>query len=363
MNSKMKKNRLLKVVSLMIPLLLFSIWSFGQTITVNGIVTDNDGDPIPGATVMLKETTRGTVTGIDGNYSLPDVSPNAILVFSFVGMTTMEIPVNGQTVISVQLSADVTDLEEVVVVGYGVQRREAVTGSVASVSGDVLREIPSSNFTQALQGRIAGVEMAQTSTRPGSSMQIRIRGTRSLTASNDPLIVLDGIPFSGTISEINNNDIKSMDILKDASATAIYGSRGANGVIIITTNKGSKGQKAKVSYNGRQGVNTVFAKFPMMDGPEFVALRAARGQYSNGPDEFDNINTDWQDLFFRNGSQSSHDVGISGGTANGAYSFGVGYLNDQGVIPTNSFTRYSLRTSIDQEKGEWFRFEIGRAHV
>jgi TonB-dependent starch-binding outer membrane protein SusC len=167
------------------------------------------------------------------------------LVFSFVGMTTVEVPVNGQTVISVQLTEDVTDLEEVVVVGYGTQRREAVTGSVASVSGDVLREIPASNFTQALQGRIAGVEMSQTSTRPGSSMQIRIRGTRSLTASNDPLIVLDGIPFSGTISEINNNDIKSMDILKDASATAIYGSRGANGVIIITTNKGSKRTKSE----------------------------------------------------------------------------------------------------------------------
>ena len=358
MKSKMKKIRLLKVVSLIIPLLLFSIWSFGQSITVNGTVKDIAGDPIPGATVMQKETTQGTITGMNGNYSLPGVSPNGILVFSFVGMNTVEIPVNGQTEISVELAADVTDLEEVVVVGYGTQRREAVTGSVASVSGEVMREIPASNFTQALQGRIAGVEMSQTSTRPGSSMQIRIRGTRSLTASNDPLIVLDGIPFSGTISEINTNDIKSMDILKDASATAIYGSRGANGVILITTNKGSKGQKAKITYNGRQGVNTVFAKFPMMDGPEFVALRAASGRYTNGPDEFDNMNTDWQDLFYRNGSQSSHDVGLSGGTANGSYSFGVGYLNDQGVIPTNSFTRYSLRTSIDQEVGKWFRFGL-----
>jgi TonB-dependent starch-binding outer membrane protein SusC len=358
MKSKMKKNRLLKVVSLIIPLLLFSIWSFGQTITVSGTVTDNAGEPIPGATVMQKETTRGTITGTNGVYTLPDVSPNGVLVFSFVGMKTLEIPVNGQTVISVELTEDVTDLEEVVVVGYGTQRREAVTGSVASVSGEVMREIPASNFTQALQGRIAGVEMEQTSTRPGSSMQIRIRGTRSLTASNDPLIVLDGIPFSGTISEINTNDIKSMDILKDASATAIYGSRGANGVIIITTNKGQKGQKAKVTYNGRQGVNTVFANFPMMDGPEFVALRAASGRYTNGPDEFDNMNTNWQDLLYRNGSQSSHDVGLSGGTANGSYSFGVGYLKDQGVIPTNDFTRYSLRTSIDQEVGEWFRFGL-----
>lgn len=157
------------------------------------------------------------------------------------------------------------ELGDVVVVGYGTQRREAVTGSVASIGGEVLREIPASNFTQAIQGRIAGVELSQTSTRPGAAMQIRIRGTRSLTASNDPLIVLDGIPFVGSINEINNSDIKSMDILKDASATAIYGSRGANGVIIITTNRGQQGQKAKVTYDGRSSVNTLYSKYPMMD--------------------------------------------------------------------------------------------------
>ncbi|MDO8929638.1 MAG: SusC/RagA family TonB-linked outer membrane protein, partial [Bacteroidota bacterium] len=235
-------------------------------------------------------------------------------------------------------------------------RREAVTGSVASISGESLRDIPSSNFTQALQGRLPGVEFSQTSTRPGATMQIRIRGTRSLTASNDPLVVLDGVPFSGSISEINNNDIKSMDILKDASATAIYGSRGANGVIIITTNKGKKGQKAEITYNGRQSENQIFAKYPMMNGPEFVALRAARGQFTNALDESDDVNTDWQDLFFRNGYQASHDIGLSGGTATGNYSFSVGYLQDQGVIPTNKFTRYTLRSSVDQEVGKLFRF-------
>jgi TonB-dependent SusC/RagA subfamily outer membrane receptor len=187
-------------------------------------------------------------------------------------------------------------------------------------------------------------------------LQIRVRGTRSLTASNDPLVVLDGVPFVGSISEINTNDIKSLDILKDASATAIYGSRGANGVIIITTNKGQKGQKAKITYNGRQSMNEVFAKFPMMDGPEFIALRTASGRYSNGTDESNDVNTDWQDLFYRNGYQMSHDVGLSGGTANGSYSFGIGYLQDQGVIPTNKFTRYSLRSSIDQEVGKYFQF-------
>jgi TonB-linked SusC/RagA family outer membrane protein len=200
------------------------------------------------------------------------------------------------------------------------------------------------------------VELSQTSTRPGSTLQIRVRGTRSLTASNDPLVVLDGVPFVGSISEINTNDIKSLDILKDASATAIYGSRGANGVILITTNKGQKGQKAKITYDGRSSLNKVFAKFPMMDGPEFVALRTASGRYTNGLDESNDVNTDWQDLLYRNGYQMSHDISLSGGTTNGSYSFGAGYLRDQGVIPTNKFTRYSLRSSIDQEVGEYFQF-------
>jgi len=323
---------------------------------VRGVVTDENGNPIPGATVIIKGTTIGTTTDLNGNYVIEGVAPQTTLIVSFIGYKSQEILVGDKAQINIALQEEVTALEEVVVIGYGTQRREAVTGSVASISGNVLRDVPSANVSQSLQGRIAGVEMQQTSTKPGSTMQIRIRGSRSLTASNDPLVVLDGIPFVGCICEINNNDIKSIDILKDASATAIYGSRGANGVILITTNRGQKGQKAKITYNGRQSVNKIFAKYPMMDGPEFVALREASGRYTNGPDEFDNVNTDWQDLFFGNGSQMSHDIGLNGGTANGSYSFGLGYLKDQGVIPTNKFTRYSLRGSIDQEVGKYFRF-------
>ncbi len=327
-----------------------------QTRKVTGKITDSSGSPLPGVTVVVKGTSNGSIADIDGNYSISNVPGNATLQFSFVGMKMQETVVGGKSTINVTLVEENIGIEEVVAIGYGTQRREAVTGSVASIGGEALRDIPASNFTQALQGRLPGVELSQTSTRPGASMQIRIRGTRSLTASNDPLVVLDGIPFSGSISEINNNDIKSMDILKDASATAIYGSRGANGVIIITTNKGQKGQKAKITYNGRQSENQIFAKFPMMDGPELVALRAARGQFANALDEFDDVNTDWQDLFFRNGYQASHDIGLSGGTATGSYSFSVGYLQDQGVIPTNKFTRYTMRSSVDQEVGKLFRF-------
>ena len=187
-------------------------------------------------------------------------------------------------------------------------------------------------------------------------MQIRVRGTRSLTANNDPLIVLDGIPFSGSLSDINPNDIKSIDILKDASATAIYGSRGANGVLLITTNSGKRGQKTQFTYNGYQGVNKIFSKYPMMNGPEFAALRTAAGKYQNTLDESNDVNTDWQDLLYKTGMTSSHNAGVSGGTDKGTYSFNVGYYKEEGVIPLQNFERFSLRGSIDQEVGSHFRF-------
>jgi len=327
-----------------------------QQKTISGKVVDANNNPLAGVNVIEKGTTNGVISGPDGKFSLSVSSAASVLSFSFIGYEAQDVAIGNQTSVNVTLSETVTGLNEVVVVGYGTQRRESVTGSVASISGNVLRDVPSSNFSQAIQGRLSGVELTQTSTRPGATLQIRVRGTRSLTASNDPLVVLDGIPFVGSINEINTNDIKSLDILKDASATAIYGSRGANGVIIITTNKGQKGQKAKITYNGRTSLDKVFAKFPMMDGPEFVALRTASGRYTNGLDESNDVNTDWQDLLYRNGSQMSHDLGLSGGTANGSYSFGIGLLQDQGVIPTNKYTRYSLRSSIDQEVGKYFLF-------
>lgn len=189
-------------------------------------------------------------------------------------------------------------------------------------------------------------------------MQIRIRGTRSLTASNDPLVVLDGIPFMGNLSDINPGDIKSMDILKDASSTAIYGSRGANGVILITTNRGAQGTPAKFTYNGYVGAKSVFSKYPMMDGPKYAEMRKYAGKFENSLDESDDTNTDWQDLLYRTGMVNSHDVSVAGGTNNGSYSFGAAYYKDQGVIPTQNYTRYSLRGSFDQGVGKYFRFGL-----
>lgn len=351
----MEKKRFLRVVGLIVPLLFLSIWSFGQPKMVQGTVKDITGNPIPGVTVMVKGTTQGTLTGSDGSYTLKDANSDGVLIFSFVGMKTTEVAINGRSQISVNLAEEVSDIDEVVVVGYGTQRKEAVTGSVSSMKGDVMREVPSSNITQALQGRVAGVDMSQTSSKPGSTMQIRIRGTRSLSASNDPLVVLDGIPFSGSISDLSTDDIKSIDILKDASATAIYGSRGANGVILVTTNKGQKGKKAQVSYNNYYGVKDAI-KYPMMNADEFKTLRTYANKFTNGVDEADDINIDWQDLYYRQGIVTNHDVNVVGGTERSNYKFGIGYNRDEAVMYGQDYSRYSLRGSLDQEIGRYFRF-------
>ncbi len=331
--------------------------ALAQTVSVTGQVTDGTGFTLPGVNILVVGTSTGTVTDINGNYSI-NVASDAILRFNFVGYSTQDVAVEGRTRINVVLEEDMLRLEEVVVVGYGTQRREAVTGSVASVRGEDLRAVASSNVTQALQGRVSGVEMSQTSSKPGAEMQIRIRGTRSLNASNDPLVVLDGIPFAGSIGDISPSDIRSIDILKDASATAIYGSRGANGVILITTHKGYKGQEASFTYNGYVGLKTIFAEYPMMNGEEFAKLREYAGMYTNTLDESNSTNTNWQDLMFKNSMVTSHDIGVSGGTERGNYNFGLGYYMDESLIASQDFERYSMRSAIDQEIGKYFRFGV-----
>ena len=338
-------------------LLCLILCSIAQNIMVKGIVKDNFGEPVIGANVTEKGTTNGMITDLDGNFSLT-VQKNATLVISYIGYVTQEIAIKGNTNLNITLKEDSKALEEVVVIGYGTARKSDVTGSIASVGGDKLQEMPSTNITYALQNRVAGVDMTQTSSQPGATMQIRIRGTRSLTASNDPLVVLDGIPFMGNLSDINPGDIKSMDILKDASSTAIYGSRGANGVILITTNRGAQGTPAKFTYNGYVGAKSVFSKYPMMDGPKYAEMRKYAGKFENSLDESDDTNTDWQDLLYRTGMVNSHDVSVAGGTNNGSYSFGAAYYKDQGVIPTQNYTRYSLRGSFDQGVGKYFRFGL-----
>ncbi|VTR27600.1 SusC/RagA family TonB-linked outer membrane protein [Sphingobacterium thalpophilum] len=329
--------------------------AFAQDKLVKGLVSDQQKQPIEGVTVSVKGGTRSTTTDSKGTFTI-EAGNGAVLVFTNVGYKTAEVPVGANNSVQVTLQSDDIAMEEVVVIGYGTQRKEAVTGSVASVSGTTMNEVPAANISRALQGRIAGVNMQQNSSKPGSPMQIRIRGTRSLTADNNPLIVLDGIPFAGSISDINPADIKSVDVLKDASATAIYGSRGANGVILVTTNKGRMGQQAQLAYNGFTGLRTVFAKYPMMSGPEFAEIRRYVGQFQNTLDESDDTNTDWQDLFYKNGMVNSHDISVNGGAEKGNYNFGAGYFRDEGVVPLQNYTRYNLRAALDQQVGKIFKF-------
>ena len=329
----------------------FSITVNAQTTTVSGTISEIDGSGLPGVNIIEKGTTNKVITDRKGQYQIT-VSPDAALVFSSIDHNGEVIVIGGQTTIDLVKVESLEELSDVVGIGYDTLRKEAVTGSIASMQGEEMCDVPSSDITQALQGRIAGVEMSQTNSKPGASMQIRIRGTRSLITTNDPLIVLNGIPFGGVINDIDPNAIERIDILKDASATAIYGSRGANGVLLISTNKGQKNVKAQVSYNTYSGIKKAI-KYPMMNGPELVALRDIAGLFPNGMDEFDSINTDWQDLLYRNALVTNHDLEITGGGKRNSYYFGLGYYLDQSPIPTQQFTCISLRGGLDQQIGKY----------
>lgn len=342
-----------KVLVLAFLCCLMPVALFAQNINVTGKITDVNGDSVIGAAVAVQNTTTGTVTDIDGNYSI-SVPSNAVLEVSSMGFQSQLIQVNGRNRIDIVMSEDSQALEATVVIGYGTARRTDVTGSIASVGGETLRAVPANDVTHALEGRIAGVQMTQTSSKPGSSMQIRIRGQRSLSASNDPLIVLDGIPFMGSLSDISTNDIKSMDILKDAASTAIYGSRGANGVILITTYKGVEGADARVSFNSYATLKKA-VKYPMMPADKYIRMREMAGIYKNTLDESNDVYTDWQDMFYRPGYTQNYELSVSGGTKGGSYRFGTTYYKDQSVIPTEAYDRISLNGSVDQKLGKWFQ--------
>jgi TonB-linked SusC/RagA family outer membrane protein len=354
-------NQLKITFTILLSLITLSVSA--QNISVKGVVEDASGEPFVGASVVEKgKNTNGTITNLDGTFSL-SVPRNAVLTISYLGYKTAEVTVTGTQPLTIVLEPDATVVEDVVVIGYGSLRRSDVTGSISSIQSDDLQQVPAHDITYALQGRIAGVEMSQTSTAPGANMQIRIRGTRSLSTSkydsrNNPLIVLDGIPFMGSLSDIDPTNIKSMDILKDASSTAIYGSRGANGVIMITSFGGMKGTPARVKYTGYFGIKDVFGRYPMMEGEEYAKMRAYAGKYVNTLDEADTNNTDWQDLFYRTGVVTQHGVNISGGTEGGSYSFGGSYYLDQALIPTYQFERYSINASVDQKVGKYLRFGL-----
>ncbi|WP_222439156.1 TonB-dependent receptor [Echinicola salinicaeni] len=329
---------------------------------VKGKVTDENGEPIPGATVQVQGTTRGTVTDIEGKYSI-DVDEGDVLVFSFLGYEKQNVAVGSQSIIDVSLVPDTNSLKEVVVVGYGSVRKSDLTGAVASISSEDITQVNAvSNLAQTLQGQSPGVQVSQSSGQPGDFMRIKVRGTNSLGAGNDPLYVVDGLPLDGLTAQFNPEDIASISVLKDASATAIYGSRGANGVIMITTKKGKSG-KAKVSYSAYYGMQSLRKKIDVINAAEFAQLQneVAQNDGVELPWTQDEINalgsgTDWQDLTYRKAPVQSHDLSISGGNEKTKYYSSFGYFNQEGIIRNSGFERMSFRTNIDHSFTEKLSF-------
>lgn len=337
-----------------------------QQNTVSGTVTDESGEALPGVTVVIKGTTRGTVTDTDGEYTLSGITEDATLQFSYVGMLSQEIEVGKQSTIDVTMIVDAIGIEEVVAVGYGVQKKSDIISSVVSVDAEQLIKAPTSDLGDMLKGKAAGVYVTTADAGPGSSSNILIRGKNSITGGNSPLIIADGVPMFN-INDINPNNIASMEILKDAAAQAIYGARASNGVILITTKRAKAGE-TRVNYRGYYGAQTIGKNFEVYDGEEFVQLRREATRTPNNgeylpdseifnPVELDVLNSgefiDWFDEVLRIGSIQNHNIGISSGTDKNRVYSSVDYLNQEGVIPGTDYQKLGVRLNIDQKINEW----------
>jgi TonB-linked SusC/RagA family outer membrane protein len=354
---------------------MFPLWTYAQNVTVKGTVSD-EGGPLIGATVKVKGATSGAVTDMDGNYSI-QASPKQTLVFSYLGYETKEIYVGSKKVINVNLSQDQKVLNEVVVVGYGQMKRADVTGSVVSVNEKAIERSVPTSIDQVLQGRAAGVQIQANSGTPGANTSIRIRGINSLNATNQPIFVIDGVvidaagvdtsdPLSSNnpLATINPSDIVSMDVLKDASATAIYGARASNGVIMITTKRGKAGE-ATITYDGYVGWQEQAKKLDMMNLQQYAThhnARAAAGivAYSDAFVDVDALGsgTDWQEALFRRALMTSHNISITGGSPAATYSISGGYLNQDGIAVGSGYKRLTLRGNTDAQVKKWLKASL-----
>ena len=334
-----------------------------EEIAITGKVTDEKGESLPGVSIILKGTQRGTVTDIEGAYSFNVPDKSAVLVFSYVGYLQKEIKVDNQTNITVQLLADNKTLEEVVVVGYGTQKKSDVTGAIASVDNVKIARAATPDAAGALQGTMPGVVVVKNVGKPGSGYNINIRGVSSIGGTNSPLFVIDGIPTTSGLNDLNPADIEKIDILKDASATAIYGSRGAKGVVIVTTKRGKSG-KTVISYDAYMGVRTPTNLPEMLDGPGYVAYRTemfkAQGKDVSRnntnfftPEQWKNIDegkfTDWPKLLLKNGLQMNHNLTASGGDEKTRFAISAGLLQEDGNVKPEQFKRYTLRGNVDRQ--------------
>lgn len=350
---------------------------------VQGTVFDELGEPVTGATVLVKGTTVGVITDIDGNFQIPDVDGNAIILISFIGYKEVEVKANAD-LSKIILKEDSEMLDEVVVVGYGVQSKRDVSTAISQVKAEELANLPGSDFRQSLAGKMPGVSVMQTSGDPEGNVMVRVRGASSATAGNDPLYIVDGVPVENGLSNINSNDIESVEVLKDASSAAIYGSRGSNGVIIITTKKGAEG-KVKVSYDGYVGFDKLSKKIDLMNAYQYAEVvkdahdaayfdRHPGGADPNGsrPESYSNYpieiepylngekgltDTDWQDEIYRTGLTTSHNISLSGGNKELNFFVSGNYYDKKGIIINSDYKKYSARFNLDGNYGK-FKFKV-----
>ena len=378
----LKKKTLIAIFTLLSTLLITATLNAQAPVnekTIRGIVKNDNGEPLSGVSVVVKGTNKGTNTKEDGSFQI-NAPVNSTLMISIVGYVGTQIKVTNadQSVLDVLLHSDKLEMDKVIVVGYGTRRKSDVTGSIVSISEQSIKDVPSSNLASALQGQGAGIDIQRSgaNSKPGATPNILIRGSRSVGASNSPLIVVDGIPFNGSINDLNQDDVASVEILKDGSSTAIYGSRGANGVILISTKRG-KTAKPVFSYSGYVGSSRLTKQFPVMNAQEFTDLKkwaniiGNPGKYTglddplfmtNGvfdPAEVEGIktgrNTDWQSLIYKTGIITDHQLGVTGGTEQTQYAISGGYFNQTGIYNGQSFERYTVKASIDQKLGKMFK--------
>jgi TonB-linked SusC/RagA family outer membrane protein len=361
-----------------------------QVKKVTGKVTDSTGGSMPGVSVVVKGTNTGVITDSDGNYSLPNIPENATLRFSFVGMKMQEVAVGNKTAINVTLADESIGIEEVVAIGYGTQKKKDLTGAISSIDSKQIEKLQTNGIDKALQGQIAGLQISSTSGSPGGNTTILVRGISSITGGVEPLFVVDGYPvtnvgYSNPLSTINPNDIESVDVLKDASSTAIYGSRGSNGVIIITTKRGKIG-KPKIEFDLYSGVQEVAHRIDMMNARQFSQMlidarnngylentptgninddNSKRGNSYKITDKYKDAaflesigeGTDWQDAIFRQALIQNYQLAISGGNEGVKYSISGGYFNQDGVVIKTNFKRYSFKANIDAQINK--KFSVG----
>ena len=338
--------------------IIFSHPTYSQEKTISGTVYSSDGERLPGANVIQKGSANGTLTDAEGNYRLSLIEGSDVLVFSFIGYVSEEVAVNDQTVIDVQLVPDVMSLSEVVVVGYGTQLKREVTGAVQTVDAQDLQDIPVAQVSQKLQGRLAGVQINQTTGKPGQGMSVRIRGQLSVSGGSDPLYVVDGFPITGDIGSLNPDEIQEISVLKDAASTALYGSRAANGVVLITTKKGKPGQ-TNISFTAYGGIQEVpeNGRLEMMDAVEFAQFKKeyyedagqAVPDIFQNPSQFEGQNNDWYDALLRNAPIQSYSLAISTNREKVSTAIVAGVFNQQGVVLNSEFKRYSLRINTNYE--------------